>query len=392
MTVFWLLATLMIIVTAVVLGLPLLKLPSIGKVRRTDYDLTIYEDQLIEIERDFERGLIGKTEVDATRIEIQRRILKAAEIDETGGEPTLSQSPFLASVLGLCIAAATFGFYALKGSPELSDQPYAKRNIRAEIEEREGRLERREVLQLTSRVLDNLKINPGDLRGWVLLGRAYMTMNDFSNALQAFSRAMELAKERPDIIAEYAEAMIMAENGTVSAQARKLYTDILNADPHDPKARYYIGLAKAQTGDLKGALQDWVDLGRVSTPGAPWMELVNKQIDSIAQELGVSSASIKPSPKALELSANKSLKKPSGATSFSRGPSAKDMRAAERLTSAERHKMIQSMVERLANRLKDYPDDLAGWKRLARAYEVLGNKEKAKDARAHVETLAKNLR
>ena len=392
MTAFWILATLMIIITVSALGLPLLKPPSTHKKNRTDYDITVYKDQLAEIERDLKRGLIGKAEVDATRIEIQRRILKAGDVADANKKITLSGSPFLAGVVGLCMTAGALGLYAYKGSPEMPNRPYANRDISAEIGAREGRLERSEVLQLTSRVLDNLRDNPDDLRGWVLLGRTYMSINDFSNALEAFRRAMELAKERPDIIAEYAEAMIMVENGTVSAQAKKIYTDILNADPRDPKALYYIGLAKAQSGDLKGALQDWVDLGQISEPSAPWMELVNKQIESIADELGVSPDTIKPSLQALMIPATRNLKQPSGNTSPLQGLSAEEMQSAQKLTPAQRQNMIQSMVERLAGRLKRNPDDLAGWQRLVRAYEVLGNREKAKNARARAEMLEKNLR
>ena len=40
--------------------------------------------------------------------------------------------------------------------------------------------------------------------------------------------------------------------------------------------------------------------------------------------------------------------------------------------------MIRSMVESLADRLKEEPDDLGGWRRLARAYQVLGETKKAK--------------
>jgi len=50
------------------------------------------------------------------------------------------------------------------------------------------------------------------------------------------------------------------------------------------------------------------------------------------------------------------------------------------------------MVQRLADRLQENPDDLSGWQRLARAYEVLGETEKAKDAHARVEALAKKER
>jgi cytochrome c-type biogenesis protein CcmH len=45
------------------------------------------------------------------------------------------------------------------------------------------------------------------------------------------------------------------------------------------------------------------------------------------------------------------------------------------------------MVERLAARLRDNPDDLEGWRRLARAYQVLGDTDKASDAHAKIEAL-----
>ncbi len=44
--------------------------------------------------------------------------------------------------------------------------------------------------------------------------------------------------------------------------------------------------------------------------------------------------------------------------------------------------MIRNMVEGLDARLKDNPNDLAGWLRLIRARKVLGETEKAKDALA----------
>ena len=58
------------------------------------------------------------------------------------------------------------------------------------------------------------------------------------------------------------------------------------------------------------------------------------------------------------------------------------------MSAAEQNRMIRSMVQRLADRLKENPDDRAGWQRLARAYEVLGKTEKARDAKARADALA----
>ncbi len=57
------------------------------------------------------------------------------------------------------------------------------------------------------------------------------------------------------------------------------------------------------------------------------------------------------------------------------------------MSDEERAAMIRSMVERLAGRLEENPDDMEGWLRLARAYEVLGESEKAGRARARARAL-----
>jgi cytochrome c-type biogenesis protein CcmH len=52
--------------------------------------------------------------------------------------------------------------------------------------------------------------------------------------------------------------------------------------------------------------------------------------------------------------------------------------------------MIRGMVDGLAARLQQNPDDAAGWQRLANAYRVLGEDEKAAEAAAHLAALRPN--
>jgi cytochrome c-type biogenesis protein CcmH len=58
------------------------------------------------------------------------------------------------------------------------------------------------------------------------------------------------------------------------------------------------------------------------------------------------------------------------------------MAAAQSMSPDERRAMIRGMVERLAARLEQNPGDQEGWARLAHAYEVLGDTDKAQAARA----------
>ena len=56
------------------------------------------------------------------------------------------------------------------------------------------------------------------------------------------------------------------------------------------------------------------------------------------------------------------------------------MAAAADLTPQQRSEMVRGMVDRLAERLKRDGSDVDGWLRLVRAYMVLGDRDKARDA------------
>jgi cytochrome c-type biogenesis protein CcmH len=414
MTLFWAVAALMTVAALAAVIIPLLRRPKPTAPSRADFDLTVYKDQLAEISRDRERGLLADAEAEAATVEIKRRMLKAVETGGGDGEDAAglagkdinatgqhSLSRAVAAILAAATPIVAFGFYIVLGSPNLPNLPHAKRDISAEIEARQGRLEKAEVLQLTTRLIETLKKRPDDIKGWLLLGQTYLTIDRFDGALDAFRRATELSNRRPDIAASYAEAMVMAEEGRITAAANKLFTDVLAADPFDPKARYYLGLEQAQTGNIRGAVQIWTDMIQLAHADAPWLDSVTRQIASAAKELGINPDTVKPSARAVALALTRGLgsnqsTKPSSLPLSSmppaatpRGPSAADVEAAAQMSATDRDQMIRSMVNRLADRLEENPDDLAGWQRLAKAYAVLGDTTKAEDARKRIEALQK---
>jgi cytochrome c-type biogenesis protein CcmH len=70
------------------------------------------------------------------------------------------------------------------------------------------------------------------------------------------------------------------------------------------------------------------------------------------------------------------------------GPTEADIEAAGKMKKEDQTAMVRGMVDRLAERLKTNPDDMAGWRRLGRSYLVLGEADKASDALAHAVALA----
>src|SRR4029079_11320570 len=74
------------------------------------------------------------------------------------------------------------------------------------------------------------------------------------------------------------------------------------------------------------------------------------------------------------------------AVAASPAPSPSAVAAAAQATAGaapeERDAMINAMVERLAARLEQQPDDVEGWSRLGRSYMVLHRPDKAREAYA----------
>lgn len=73
-----------------------------------------------------------------------------------------------------------------------------------------------------------------------------------------------------------------------------------------------------------------------------------------------------------------------------RGPSAEQMQAAQEMTPEQRAEMILAMVDGLAARLEDEPNDEQGWTRLIHARKVLGQDDKLAADTDRVKDIFKN--
>ena len=404
------------------LAMAILLVPLLVRRQRTAsrdaYNLAVYRDQLAEVERDLARGVLTAEQADAARTEIGRRIL-ALNPAVTAAGPS-SAIPFAtATAAVLLLPFAAWALYAALGSPGMPDQPYASRGANpgpaaaqnagqaANAGERAPHVDMAEAVQ---KLTAHLKENPDDLTGWVLLARSDMSLGRYQEAAEAYKRAVDLSDKRADILGDWGEALVLATSGTVTAAAKEAFEAGLKDPELAPRSRYYLALAQMQQGDTKGALQAWVDLEADSPADADWLPMVRKRIEQTSTSLGVDPAGLKPSagadrPKPVAAAAppaHPPMKTPpaaapapsappptttAGATpATGSAPDPQKVREAQQALAGaspqDRQAMINSMVERLAARLEQQPDDVDGWSRLARSYAVLNQPAKGRDAYA----------
>ena len=125
-------------------------------------------------------------------------------------------------------------------------------------------------------------------------------------------------------------------------------------------------------------MNEFVALLKVSPENAEWVPQIQSRLQSVASELGVDVPVVAMLPP-MEMAEPEPEAAP--------GPTAEQIQDAQEMSAEDQNTMIQAMVERLADKLKDNPDDLAGWKRLLQAYRVLGNAAGAAEAEANIKRL-----
>ena len=323
---------------------------------RAEASLAIFRDQLAEVERDAERGLISGEEARAARTEIERRMLAAARA--RGGGPVRSRrAPVIAAALVVPLAAG--GIYALTGRPGVPSLPHAERAA-ALAADRDAEAE---VAQLVERLRRRLEADPegGPTEGWVLLGQTQLRRGDYDAAVRAFEVASAREDAAPGILTQHAEALIGASGGVVTPAALALVDRALARDPTIPAGHFYRALARAQSGDSEGAREMLLDrLAQASGP-EPWTQAFLAEANRLGAEAGLE-----------PISAREAIP---------------GVAAMEDVSPEDRDAQIRAMVDGLAARLAEEPDDLEGWLRLGQARAVLGEPDVARDAYARALTL-----
>ena len=329
---------------------------------RESYNLAVYRDQLAEIDRDAARGLLNPEQAEAARAEIGRRIL-ALPPTSAASSSMSSRSVAVGALAVIAVPFAAWLLYARLGAPALPAQPFAARTTAAKAT---AGIEHIDLGEAVGKIAAHLKEHPEDLRGWLLLGRTELSLGHYAEAVDAYRHAADLSGHRADIMGDWGEAQVIAADGTVTPAAREAFEAALGDKESAPRSRYYLALAKSQQGDVKGALQGWVDLAADAPADAEWLPLVQQRIAEAVAKLGVDPATLKtssgmPSPAAVAATAQ----------------------ATAGASQEERRAMILAMVGNLAARLQQQPDDVEGWARLGRSYMVLNEPQKAREAYAH---------
>jgi cytochrome c-type biogenesis protein CcmH len=269
-------------------------------------------------------------------------VLPALAAGGSGGKP---RRALVAGIAGLLVLMAGLGAYAGLGRPDFALMALRGAPRADNFQEA--------IAYLSQRIRER----PNDVQGWSILGRGYLAFGAPDQAALAFERALDIGEARgdppsPDLMVDYAIARGLVA-GSLNVEVRGLLANVLEVDPGNADARYYLGLAHAEAGETAMALSLWDGLLADAPPDASWRAALPNQITALQM--------------AGQAGAGDGGDGTGGEGTVDTAGGAPDVRA---------------MVDGLAARLATEPEDINGWTMLIRAYSVLGEMDNARMALA----------
>ncbi|MBF5079860.1 c-type cytochrome biogenesis protein CcmI [Paracoccus sp. NBH48] len=376
---FWILAAALTAITALAILSPLRRGRG-GAAPAAAYDLRVYRDQLAEVERDLDRGVIGPDDAQRLRAEIGRKVLDADRRAALSAPATRGGRALWPAVALVAMLAGAVALYLREGVPGAPDMPLAERFAAADAAYRDRPTQAEaeaaaparpapdlsqadpEYLAMIDQLRDAVGRNPDDQQGLALLASNEMRLGNLAAARAAQQRLVDLRGDQADAVQlmQLATLMVDAAGGVVTPEAEAVLRRALTLDPTQPQARYLQGVLLIQNGRPDRAFPLWRGLLDEGPEGAPWIAPIRAAIQDLAWLAGDDEYRA-PAPPAADLP----------------GPDADALAAAEDLSPEDRARMIQDMVDRLQQRLATEGGSPEEWARLIAALAMLDQRDQA---------------
>jgi cytochrome c-type biogenesis protein CcmH len=287
MMIFWLVAVLLIAAALLFLLPPLIqKNAETDALARDDLNLTIFKDQLNELENDLNSGVLTQDQYETARHDLERSFLQ-----ESASEGTQSKSAQVDHIIGRAAAVViaivvpilAISLYGVLGSGEAGMNPEKPARPDVQAEGHDGTLE-----EQVRKLQDHLQTNPDDGEGWMMLARSYYFLKQYGQASEAFARASQLADGKDaNLLVDYADALAMANGRNMAGRPLQLVKKALSIQPFNQKALWLAGTASYQAKDYQATLEYWQRLLEIFPKGSENYTQIQRNIGEVKQLLGM---------------------------------------------------------------------------------------------------------
>jgi cytochrome c-type biogenesis protein CcmH len=261
MAVFWIIAALMLLVALAFVLVPLLRARRQPGRTAVEANLEVLRGQRRELEADVAAGILPVEARDEALAELVQR----AEDDLAAREGAAVVAPrrpwVVAGISAVLVPAIVIGTYLALGSPTALDPKAAPQVADATTDA--------QIVAMVESLAKKVRDRPEDAQGWALLARSMAALGRFKESADAYAHLATLVKDDPQVLADWADALGMAQGRSLAGKPYELARQALAIDPKHPKALALAGTAALDAGDFALATRHWETLAATMPPDSP---------------------------------------------------------------------------------------------------------------------------
>lgn len=264
MTTFWVVAGIFIVV-ALLFVIPVLlrskRNESQEQIERQAANITIYRDQLAELERDLRDDTLSREQYGSSKQELQKRMLQ--DVSENGESvthlvPTSRHGVVAGIIVTLVIPLAAIYLYLVIGDTRgLLPQSQLANATQFSQNGAGGEEGHIDISSMVESLAARLRENPEDIEGWVMLGRSYAIMERFDDASATYAKLVQMVPDNPQFLSDYADMLAMINNGSLLGKPAEMIARALAIDPNFPKALALAGTLEFEQDKFDQAVAYW---------------------------------------------------------------------------------------------------------------------------------------
>jgi cytochrome c-type biogenesis protein CcmH len=279
-TAFIAVATVMVAIALSWLLWPLLRGARRPMVERHLANASIYRDQFADLDADLARGTISEAQHVEAKAELERRLLDEARAEKGAASAPMRPARGAAVLVAVLVPVVAGLLYWKLGAPD-AFSPIAKMN------DPNHHLSPDQVQKMVADLAARLEKEPDNVDGWVILAKSYYTMRDFPKAAAAYERLTKLVPDEPELLADYADALAMAQGRNLQGKPLELVNAALKIDPNHWKALAMAGTAAFDAKDYKKAVEYWERLRDTQPADSPLAKSIGPSIAEARQMAGL---------------------------------------------------------------------------------------------------------
>jgi len=246
-------------------------------------NIRLFREHVAELDQQLQSGRLDEQQHAQLKLEQERALLDdEASIARSQSLPVLNIDVKSYAVIGVAVVVGAFFLYQHLGASDdvALKQAIEEKQLHDMADMKENKSPDKQRARDLVKLLDaRLEDKPEQLQYWFFLARTSMELNDFSKAVTAYQKVLELDKESPMVMAELAQALFLRDGNKMTPPVADLAKSALELDPNNAMALGLAGIDAFSRQDYPSAIKHWQRVLSITGPNSVDAQSIEAGID-----------------------------------------------------------------------------------------------------------------